>query len=95
MRGLQPSDDRLFVTVCHRHLPAAGREMNHGLSRQTRHQHRPARAAQGRPGDPAIRCQACPYPGAAWPCRSWPTGSAHLSMHLNTHSRSPALREPA
>ena len=50
MRGLQLADHRLFVTVCHRHLPTADREMNHRLSRQTRHQHPAARAARGRPG---------------------------------------------
>ena len=48
MRGLQLADYRLFVTVCHRHLPTADREMNHRLSRQTRHQHPAARAAHGR-----------------------------------------------
>ena len=47
MRGLQLADHRLFVSVGHRHLPTADREMNHRLSRQTRHQH-PARAAHGR-----------------------------------------------
>jgi hypothetical protein len=61
----------LFVTVCHRHLPTADREMNHRLSRQTRHQHRAARAAHGRPAagrsrDP--RCPAYPYLNAAWQC---------------------------
>ena len=30
-RGLQRSDHRLFVTVCHRHLPAADRETNHRI----------------------------------------------------------------
>jgi len=55
MRGLQRSDHRLFVTVCHRHLPAADREIDHRLSRQARHRHRAGRAARGRPGDPAIR----------------------------------------
>ena len=59
MRGLQLADHRLFVTVCHRHLPTADREMNHRLSRQTRHQH----PAAGRSRDP--RCPAYPYLNAA------------------------------
>jgi hypothetical protein len=39
----------LFVTVGDRHLPTADRDMNHRLSRQTRHQYPAARAAHGRP----------------------------------------------
>jgi len=33
MRGLQRTDHRLFVTVCHRQLPAANRETNHRIER--------------------------------------------------------------
>ena len=33
MRGLQRTDHKLFVTVCHRHLPAANRETNHRIER--------------------------------------------------------------
>ena len=59
MYPLQRTDRRLLVTVRYRHLPTANREMNHRLSRQTRHQRPAARAAHGRqgqrPGDPAIR----------------------------------------
>ena len=47
-RGLQLADHKLFVTVCHRHLPTADREMNHRLSRQTRRQ-RPAAPGSHRP----------------------------------------------
>ena len=69
MRGLQLADYRLFVTVCHRHLPTADREMNHRLSRQTRHQHPAVRGRPrpaGRSRDP--RCLAYPYLNAAWQC---------------------------
>lgn len=43
MRGLQLAHHRLLDTVCHRHLRTANREMNHRLSRQTRHQRPVAR----------------------------------------------------
>jgi len=33
MRGLQRTDHKLFVTVCHRQLPAADRETNHRIER--------------------------------------------------------------
>ena len=65
LRGLQLADHRLFITVCHRHLPTANREMNHRLSRQTRHQ----RPVAGRSRDPRS-------PAYAYLTRRLPRGTA-------------------
>jgi len=63
--GLQLADHKLFITARHRHLPAASREMNHRLSRQTRHQ----RPVAGRSRDPRS-------PAYAYLTRRLPRGTA-------------------
>ena len=64
MRELQVSDYRLFVTVCHRYLPAADREIDHKVEPADPASASGGRPASGRSRDP--RCQAWPYLSAAW-----------------------------
>src|SRR6516225_16053 len=83
MRGLQLADHRLFITVCHRHLPTANREMNHRLSRQTRHQ----RPVAGRSRDPRS-------PAYAYLTRRLPRGTARGTAFriVPAHRELPVLR---
>jgi predicted acylesterase/phospholipase RssA len=60
MRGSQLPDDRLFATVCHRHLSAPDREMNKRSGPQTRHQRPATQAAHGRASGRAIP-RSAPY----------------------------------
>ena len=76
--GLQLADHKLFITARHRHLPAASREMNHRLSRQTRHQ----RPVAGRSRDP--RSPAYAYLDTAPP--AW-HGSWHGVPDSSSSSR--------
>src|SRR6516165_6593701 len=78
LRGLQLADHRLSITVCHRHLPTASREMNHRLGRQTRHQ----RPVAGRSRDP--RSPAYAYLDTAPP--AW-HGSWHGVPDSSSSSR--------